>query len=131
MRLPRRVFVAVALLIFSAFTTRADAAAPGPLGTLQTELSTMSMHARAMSASWLRISDRPEHFGDANAQMPAASTIKDSRDGRSFQAARARDFTSIVRSRCNRATAIGLGRPLRRPARSRYTVFPAAHADDH
>lgn len=57
--------------------TRADAFAPGPLGTLQTELSTMSLHA-------------PGHVGimvedlatgittsvNATAQMPAASVIK-------------------------------------------------------
>ena len=45
MRMPRRLFVAVALLVFSAFTTRADAAAPGPLGALQAQLSALSMHA--------------------------------------------------------------------------------------
>jgi len=77
MRLPRRVFVAVALLIFSAFTTRADAAAPGPLGTLQTELSTMSMHAPGNVG--IMVEDLATGLStsvNANAQMPAASTIK-------------------------------------------------------
>jgi beta-lactamase class A len=77
MRLPRRGFVAVALLIFSAFTTRADAAAPGPLGTLQTELSTMSMHAPGSVG--IMVEDLATGLStsvNANAQMPAASTIK-------------------------------------------------------
>jgi beta-lactamase class A len=77
MQLLRRVFVAVALLIFGAFTTRADAAAPGPLGTLQTELSTMSMHAPGNVG--IMIEDLATGLTtsvNAGAQMPAASTIK-------------------------------------------------------
>jgi beta-lactamase class A len=76
MRLLRRTFAAVLLVAITA--TAADAAAmPGPLGALQTQLTTMMAHA-------------PGHVGvmiedlttglttsvNANAQMPAASTIK-------------------------------------------------------
>jgi beta-lactamase class A len=77
MQLLRRVFVAVALLIFGAFCTGADAAAPGPLGTLQTELSTMSMHAPGNVG--IMVEDLATGLSssvNANAQMPAASTIK-------------------------------------------------------
>jgi beta-lactamase class A len=77
MRLPRRLCVAVAVLFFSAFTTRADAAAPGPLGTLQAELSTMSMHAPGNVG--IMVEDLATGLStsvNANAQMPAASTIK-------------------------------------------------------
>jgi beta-lactamase class A len=77
MRLLRRIFVAVALLIFSALTARADAAAPGPLGTLQTELSTMSMHAPGNVG--IMVEDLATGLStsvNASAQMPAASTIK-------------------------------------------------------
>jgi beta-lactamase class A len=77
MQLLRRVFVAVALLVLSALTTRADAAAPGPLGVLQTELSTMSMHAPGNVG--IMIEDLATGLStsvNANAQMPAASTIK-------------------------------------------------------
>src|ERR1700722_18168253 len=72
----RRVFVAVALL-FSASAARADAVAPGPLGTLQTELSTMSMHAPGNVG--IMVEDLATGLStsvNANAQMPAASTIK-------------------------------------------------------
>jgi beta-lactamase class A len=77
MRLPRRLFVAVALLVFSAFTTRADAAAPGPLGALQTELSTMSLHAPGHVGIMIEdLATGLTSSVNANAQMPAASTIK-------------------------------------------------------
>ena len=77
MRLLRRVFVAVALLIFSALATRADAAAPGPLGVLQTELSTMSMHAPGNVGIMVEdLATGLTSSVNANAQMPAASTIK-------------------------------------------------------
>ncbi len=72
----RRVFVAVALL-FSALAARADAVAPGPLGVLQTELSTMSMHAPGNVG--IMVEDLTTGLStsvNANAQMPAASTIK-------------------------------------------------------
>src|SRR5271165_3108096 len=77
MRLLRRVFVAVDLLLFGAFTARADAFAPGPLGQLQTELSTMSMHAPGHVG--IMVEDLATGLSssvNANAQMPAASTIK-------------------------------------------------------
>jgi beta-lactamase class A len=77
MPLLRRVFVAVALLVFGALTTRADAAAPGPLGALQTELSTMSMHAPGNVG--IMVEDLATGLStsvNAGAQMPAASTIK-------------------------------------------------------
>jgi beta-lactamase class A len=76
MHLLRRVFVAVALL-FSALAARADAVAPGPLGALQTELSTMSMHAPGNVG--IMVEDLITGLStsvNANAQMPAASTIK-------------------------------------------------------
>jgi beta-lactamase class A len=72
----RRVFVAVVLL-FGALTARADAVAPGPLGVLQTELSTMSMHAPGNVG--IMVEDLTTGLStsvNANAQMPAASTIK-------------------------------------------------------
>jgi beta-lactamase class A len=77
MRLPRRLFVAVALFVFSAFTTRADAAAPGPLGALQTELSMMSLHAPGHVGIMIEdLATGLTSSVNANAQMPAASTIK-------------------------------------------------------
>ena len=57
--------------------TRADASAPGPLGVLQTELSTMSMHAPGNVG--IMVEDLATGLStsvNANAQMPAASTIK-------------------------------------------------------
>jgi beta-lactamase class A len=77
MRLLRRVLVAVALLVFGASLTRADASVPGPLGVLQAELSTMSMHAPGNVG--IMIEDLATGLStsvNANAQMPAASTIK-------------------------------------------------------
>src|ERR1035441_8635293 len=77
MNLLRRVFVAVALLVFGVCTTRVDALAPGPLGTLQTELSTMSMHAPGNVG--IMVEDLATGLStsvNAGAQMPAASTIK-------------------------------------------------------
>jgi beta-lactamase class A len=73
----RRVFVAVALLVFGALTTRADALVPGPLGTLQSELSSMSMHAPGNVG--IMVEDLATGLStsvNAYAQMPAASTIK-------------------------------------------------------
>jgi beta-lactamase class A len=73
----RRVFVAVALLVFGALATRADAFMPGPLGALQTELSTMSMHAPGNVG--IMVEDLATGLStsvNAYAQMPAASTIK-------------------------------------------------------
>jgi beta-lactamase class A len=77
MRGLRRVFVAVVLLLFGALTTHADAFAPGPLGELQTELSTMSMHAPGHVG--IMVEDLATGLSssvNATAQMPAASTIK-------------------------------------------------------
>ena len=77
MRLLRRICVAVALLVFGACMTRADAIAPGPLGTLQTELSTMSMHAPGNVG--IMVEDLATGWSssvNAGEQMPAASTIK-------------------------------------------------------
>jgi len=77
MRLLRRVFVAVALLLFGALVARADADAPGPLGTLQAELSSMSMHAPGHVG--IMVEDLATGLSssvNAGAQMPAASTIK-------------------------------------------------------
>ena len=77
MRGLRRVLVAVVLVLFAALTTRANAAAPGPLGTLQTELSTMSMHAPGNVG--IMVEDLTTGLSssvNAGAQMPAASTIK-------------------------------------------------------
>jgi beta-lactamase class A len=76
MRSLRRVLVAV-LLVFSALATRADADAPGPLGTLQAELSAMSVHAPGNVG--IMVEDLTTGLSssvNANAQMPAASTIK-------------------------------------------------------
>jgi beta-lactamase class A len=74
----RRLLVAVLLLVCSAFASRADAmVAPGPLGTLQTELSAMSMHAPGNVG--IMVEDLTTGLCtsvNANAQMPAASTIK-------------------------------------------------------
>lgn len=74
----RRVFV-VALLVCGvlSYAGRADALAPGPLGVLQTELSTMSMHAPGHVG--IMVEDLATGLSssvNAYAQMPAASTIK-------------------------------------------------------
>jgi beta-lactamase class A len=77
MQLLRRIFVAVTLLVCGAFMARADAAGPGPLGTLQTELSAMSMHAPGNVG--IMVEDLTTGLTtsvNAGAQMPAASTIK-------------------------------------------------------
>src|SRR5580692_915051 len=82
MRGLRRVFVAVVLLLFGVLSIclvegRADAFAPGPLGQLQTELSTMSMHAPGHVG--IMVEDLATGLSssvNATAQMPAASTIK-------------------------------------------------------
>lgn len=80
MRGLRRVFVAVGLLLFGVLSVvegRADAFAPGPLGQLQTELSTMSMHAPGNVG--IMVEDLATGLStsvNATAQMPAASTIK-------------------------------------------------------
>lgn len=77
MHLPRRIFVVVALLFFGACFSCADAAAPGPLGTLQTELSTMSMHAPGNVGIMIEdLATGLTSSVNASAQMPAASTIK-------------------------------------------------------
>lgn len=77
MRGLRRLFVAVVLVLFASLTTQANALAPGPLGTLQTELSTMSMHAPGNVG--IMVEDLATGLSssvNAGAQMPAASTIK-------------------------------------------------------
>jgi beta-lactamase class A len=79
MRLLRRTFVAVVLAVLAVIVSeRADASfAPGPLGTLQTELSTMSQHAPGNVGIMVR--DLTTGYSDsvnATAEMPAASTIK-------------------------------------------------------
>ncbi len=64
-------------MLFAALTTRADALAPGPLGTLQTELSTMSLHAPGNVG--IMVEDLATGLSssvNAGAEMPAASTIK-------------------------------------------------------
>jgi beta-lactamase class A len=78
MKLPRRLFVAVSVLFFSAVTTmRADAVVPGPLGALQTQLSTMSLHAPGNVGIMIEdLATGLTSSVNANAQMPAASTIK-------------------------------------------------------
>jgi beta-lactamase class A len=77
MRLLRRSLVAVALLVCIALQSRADAYAPGPLGTLQAELSALSMHAPGNVG--IMVEDLNTGLStsvNADAQMPAASTIK-------------------------------------------------------
>jgi beta-lactamase class A len=78
MRSLRRIFVAVGLAVLAATVSRADAAlAPGPLGTLQTELSSMSQHAPGQVG--IMVEDLATGFSssvNAYAPMPAASTIK-------------------------------------------------------
>lgn len=74
-----RVFlVAVLVLLSSTFASRADAlVAPGPLGQLQVELSAMSLHAPGNVG--IMVEDLNTGLStsvNANAQMPAASTIK-------------------------------------------------------
>ena len=77
MQVPRRFFVAVVCLLFAAFLSPADAFAPGPLGQLQTELSTMSMHAPGHVGIMVQdLATGLSSSVNATAQMPAASTIK-------------------------------------------------------
>jgi beta-lactamase class A len=78
MRLLRRSFVAVvlALLVFTSARANAETM-PGPLGTLQSQLSAMMQHAPghiAISIEDLNTGLSTSVNGDA--QMPAASTIK-------------------------------------------------------
>jgi beta-lactamase class A len=78
MRSLRRTVVAVVLIVCSTFVSRADAlVAPGPLGALQLELSAMSLHAPGHVG--IMVEDLNTGLStsvNANAQMPAASTIK-------------------------------------------------------
>ena len=78
MRLLRRSVVAVLLVTCSALASRADAAiAPGPLGALQLKLSAMSQHAPGHVG--IMVEDLQTGLSssvNADAQMPAASTIK-------------------------------------------------------
>jgi beta-lactamase class A len=77
MQLLRRILVAVTLLLFGALSARADAAAPGPLGVLQTQLSAMSLHAPGSVGIMVEdLATGLTSSVNANAQMPAASTIK-------------------------------------------------------
>jgi beta-lactamase class A len=79
MRLPRRALVAAVLLLCSTLSSRADALGltTGPLATLQAELSAMSLHAPGNVG--IMVEDLNTGLSttvNANAQMPAASTIK-------------------------------------------------------
>ena len=78
MRLLRRSFVAVVLAVLIVAARPASAiSAPGPLAALQTELSTMSAHAPGNVG--IMVEDLTTGLSDsvnANAAMPAASTIK-------------------------------------------------------
>ena len=80
MRSLRRLSVAVVLAVLLSGTvfSRADAlVAPGPLGALQVELSAMSLHAPGNVG--IMVEDLNTGLStsvNANAQMPAASTIK-------------------------------------------------------
>ena len=77
MRLLRRFFVAVVCTALAASATRADAYAPGPLGALQSKLSTMSQHAPGNVG--IMVEDLATGYSssvNASVAMPAASTIK-------------------------------------------------------
>jgi beta-lactamase class A len=78
MRLLRRSVVAVLLVVCIGFASRADALnAPGPLGSLQLQLSAMSLHAPGHVG--IMVEDLATGLStsvNAGAQMPAASTIK-------------------------------------------------------
>jgi beta-lactamase class A len=77
MRLLRRSLVAVVLLVCSTFAARADALTAGPLGDLQAQLSSMSMHAPGNVGIMIEdLNTGLSSSVNANAQMPAASTIK-------------------------------------------------------
>ncbi len=79
MRLLRRSTVAVALFVFSLFAPahQADAQMPGPLGVLQARISSMSMHAPGHVGIMIEDLNTGMTTGvNANAGMPAASTIK-------------------------------------------------------
>jgi beta-lactamase class A len=77
MRLLRRVFVAVLFAVLAAPASRAGAFAPGPLGALQSKLSSATLHAPGHVA--IMVEDLATGFSssvNAYAPMPAASTIK-------------------------------------------------------
>jgi beta-lactamase class A len=77
MRLLRRFLVAALLLVWSTLAVRADAVTAGPLGELQAELSSMSMHAPGNVGIMVEdLNTGLSSSVNANAQMPAASTIK-------------------------------------------------------
>jgi beta-lactamase class A len=124
MRLLRRFIVAVVCAALAASATCAEAYAPGPLGALQSKLSSMSQHAPGNVG--IMVEDLATGYSssvNAAVAMPAASTIKIPVMVEVFKRLEAGDFDlnrQVTLSEGDRDW--GWGDLADAPAGSRYTV---------